>query len=84
METEIDELPTWHAPKLPRVIPQSEDILEMVQHITMANALHFSVVLVVPVLMTKWLNLLLNYKPLLYMLSEAKNGLSGIILMMWA
>ncbi|MDU3238506.1 MAG: thiamine pyrophosphate-binding protein, partial [Veillonella sp.] len=34
METEIDELPTWHAPKLPRVIPQSEDILEMVQHIT--------------------------------------------------
>ena len=33
METEIDELPTWHAPKLPRVIPQSEDILEMVQHI---------------------------------------------------
>ena len=33
MEIEIDELPTWHAPKLPRVIPQSEDILEMVQHI---------------------------------------------------
>jgi len=29
METEIDELPVWHHPRLPHIVPQREDIEEM-------------------------------------------------------
>ena len=33
MEMEIDELPVWHHPRLPHIIPQREDIEEMVAHL---------------------------------------------------
>ena len=33
METEIDELPVWHHPRLPHIVPQREDIEEMSAHL---------------------------------------------------
>ncbi|MDU6867306.1 thiamine pyrophosphate-binding protein, partial [Veillonella sp.] len=33
METEIDELPVWHHPRLPHIVPQREDIEEMAAHL---------------------------------------------------
>ena len=82
MEMEIDELPVWTPPRLPHIVPQREDIEEMAAHLETGKRITLFCGAGCEGAHDEVVELANACKHRLYMLSEVKNGLNGIIHMM--